>query len=608
MKPVRHRVTFERAQYEAQAGKAVEIRVSPEMQDRFRDGTHSRVLINGENSAAFAIGSSGEETTVLLATSFTVQPGDYHLTLSTKDSGGEEWEGDVEVRVDPMPRVNIAAVQPPVILLNGFQVSCPVTATNPPSAQTFGSLETQLTVAGIQVFFFDNCKQGNGDESIESLAAYLGQAIASLHYTDGSAINQVDVIAHSMGGLIVRAYLAGMQNNGAFQPPTNPKIRKFIEIATPNFGSFQAFNLGTQSSEMYPGSAFLWNLNRWNQNGDDLRGVDALAIIGDASCCGLGSLFAPNGSNSGDGVVSLSSASLSFTRDASRTRILPYCHTTSIPGCSNAGIANPTQAPETGTIITSFLVGSNVWASTGSTTSPYLAQYGGMYFAVETAAGPYLTDLSSAQFGTVTLQSGGATNSVFFREFVSGTGTFTANSSSVGQISYGPATVPIGRYTTFRAKFSPTALEVLPLLTDLPGLMVPSGATINVNGIGFGSQQCPACRVTASNPLATNLQVLSWNDTSITAYLPSTFTGVVTIGITTVSGFDAMNIMVVPVSRCDVNISGAVKVTDVQTMVSETLGTTAPIHDLNGDSKVNIVDTQIVINAALGQACSAAGG
>ena len=133
-------------------------------------------------------------------------------------------------------------------------------------------------------------------------------------------------MGHSMGGLIVRSYLAGLHTDGSLSPPTNPRVRKFIEIATPNFGSFVAWNVGAQSAEMFPASQFLWNLARWNQGRDDLRGVDALAIIGD------GGYFPISGttlSNASDGIVSLTSASLGFSRDPSRTRILPYCHTDS---------------------------------------------------------------------------------------------------------------------------------------------------------------------------------------------------------------------------------------------------------------------------------------
>jgi hypothetical protein len=46
-------------------------------------------------------------------------------------------------------------------------------------------------------------------------------------------------------------------------------------------------------------------------------------------------------------------------------------------------------------------------------------------------------------------------------------------------------------------------------------------------------------------------------------------------------------------------------VTDVQAIINQALGVTAASNDLNGDGKVNVVDLQIVTNAAMGQSCSA---
>ena len=40
-------------------------------------------------------------------------------------------------------------------------------------------------------------------------------------------------------------------------------------------------------------------------------------------------------------------------------------------------------------------------------------------------------------------------------------------------------------------------------------------------------------------------------------------------------------------------------------MIAEALGANAAVHDLNLDGVVNIVDVQVVIDAALGRTCSA---
>jgi triacylglycerol esterase/lipase EstA (alpha/beta hydrolase family) len=56
---------------------------------------------------------------------------------------------------------------------------------------------------------------------------------------DGSDVAQFDLVTYSMGGLIARAYLSGLQFDGSLASPL-PHIRKLVEIATPNFGSFIA--------------------------------------------------------------------------------------------------------------------------------------------------------------------------------------------------------------------------------------------------------------------------------------------------------------------------------------------------------------------------------
>jgi triacylglycerol esterase/lipase EstA (alpha/beta hydrolase family) len=44
-------------------------------------------------------------------------------------------------------------------------------------------------------------------------------------------------MGHSMGGLIIRSYLAGKREDGTFAPPFNHRIRKAVFIGTPQFGT-----------------------------------------------------------------------------------------------------------------------------------------------------------------------------------------------------------------------------------------------------------------------------------------------------------------------------------------------------------------------------------
>jgi hypothetical protein len=57
------------------------------------------------------------------------------------------------------------------------------------------------------------------------------------------------------------------------------------------------------------------------------------------------------------------------------------------------------------------------------------------------------------------------------------------------------------------------------------------------------------------------------------------------------------------VNPCDVGSYGSVTVGDVQQLINEALGLAAGVNDLNGDKVVNVVDVQIVTNAALKLGC-----
>jgi len=58
-------------------------------------------------------------------------------------------------------------------------------------------------------------------------------------------------------------------------------------------------------------------------------------------------------------------------------------------------------------------------------------------------------------------------------------------------------------------------------------------------------------------------------------------------------------------SACAVTRNTNVTITDAQQMVNEVLGVSSAGNDLNGDGLVNVVDLQIVLNAAMNQGCSA---
>jgi pimeloyl-ACP methyl ester carboxylesterase len=168
--------------------------------------------------------------------------------------------------------------RPPVILIDGYHLLCQ--SENLSSPHDFGEMEPRLQAQGVRVIFFGTCSY-TGKPSLETLGNALGTVIRNLN------VPQVDLASHSTGGLIVRSYLSGKQDSGRFTPRADPKVRKWVSIATPNFGALIPGGLfdflpDVQARELAPGSQFLFDLATWNQNHDDLRGVDAVAIIGNA--------------------------------------------------------------------------------------------------------------------------------------------------------------------------------------------------------------------------------------------------------------------------------------------------------------------------------------
>ncbi len=308
---------------------------------------------------------------------------------------------------------------------------------------------------------------------------------------------------------------------------------------------------------MIPGSAFLWNLANWNQRTDDLRGVDAIAVIGNAGS------YTPNLSsgsvlsNASDGIVSLTSGSLGFVSEQpSTTRIVPYCHvdpaaftntTFGSFACNAAGIANVTDTNQsTGQIVRSFLAGTQAWASIGSTlaTDPYLSTDGGMFFGLANTAGAYAADLSAVAWGTVQLQNGGDLDTIFYQDFVAGTGALEATSGSLGTVNCGSYTQAAGYFSAVRCKLNTAIFSIGPLLSTLPRV-VSAGSAITITGTNFGSQ-CVNCKVAATpagSSTGQTLPVTSWTNTAIAATLPASLTGLLTITVNAVAGSDAMAIM-----------------------------------------------------------------
>ena len=555
---------LQQTRYEVKMGEAVPLAAPSETLSFLSAATTRSIEINGSKAAGFVI-APDRTGRMVLAASPRVKAGEYNVTVSAISATGEARQTTMAVAVDSLTTVPSGSTRNPVVLLNGWEAgynlnTCPISTS---SADTFGNLAQYLVSDGVPVvYLFDNCLI-DPNQSIETLGNDLANFLNSIQYDDGTQVPQIDLVGFSLGGLIARSYLAGLQPDESLTPPANTLVGKLVLLATPNFGSFVAGNYatllaaGTQSAELVPGSSFLWNLANWNQRTDDLRGVSAIAVIGNAGAY-VGSLTSTTqANNASDGIVSLTSASAGFVSEqASITRIVPYCQVDPSAftdtnfgtyACDAPGIANITSASHpTSEIIRSFLAGTSDWQSIGTTpaTDPYLSQNGGTFFGLVTASDGYAADLSQVSWGTVQMATGGDISTIFYDDFVTGTGVFEASSASLGNIDCGSYAVTFGYFSAVRCKIDSTIFSVGPLLTTSPRV-VSGGGTITISGNDFGSQ-CNGCKVTAlqaGSTTAQTLQISSWKGSAIAAVLPATLTGLVTISVYTTTGADSIAIV-----------------------------------------------------------------
>lgn len=373
---------------------------------------------------------------------------------------------------------------PPVVFMDGYQQACPGSFKG-----TFGNADSVLAASGIASVFFDNCtvSAASGRPTIEAMAGGFGTFLFGLKYTDGSAVPQVDVVMHSMGGLIVRAFLAGktaaFQLNPAVYYP--PAIRRGVFLSTPHFGTTLASLLGNdvQTAEMSPGSQFLLDLATWNGGLDDLRGLDAIAIVGNAGT-GLQTgvrLFE-------DGVVTLTSGSLGFVRPF-RTRVLPVCHVSDpalTPLCAPTlpSVASiPDAASPVGQIITSFLTGTNAWQGIGTAVedTASAAETSGLLVGFQDASGASVA-ASSATAGTISLSAGAAG---FFKEALPAHTDLVVSGKVGAGTSRTTVNLASATSTAVISKPGPVIQGVVPAGSAVFPYAVTSGAYVAVYGHDF---------------------------------------------------------------------------------------------------------------------------
>jgi uncharacterized protein (TIGR03437 family) len=443
----------------------------------------------------------------------------------------------------------LPAFAQPVVLINGYQVP-PCEAVTAES--TFGQLPQKLRDLGREVIFFNNCAvaapAGAARPSIEDLGNALGFRIASINAP------QVDVVVHSMGGLILRSYLSGkLTTPGAFLPPANHKVRKAVFLATPHFGPGLAPTLlqfgGTdpQVRQIVPGSRFIYDLATWNQGGDDLRGIDAVSVVGSVT-------------GGTDGLVPGPSASLSFAGDPARTRTVPYCHTdVGLLVLVAASCARPPFIANVNgedhlswRIIKSFFSGTEEWRTLGSSleADPTGSTKGGLLVLARDKDNAILTSVNSVAAGTTQLTK--VSDFHYAEQIATGpqnltvaltTGTVTANQ-----------TVTAGLYSVNVVKPGPVAAAVLPAAGRVPTRTLAPGMFISLYGgtlatDSAAAQALPLPTTLASTQLlagSTPIGLQYAGPTQINAILPENASGLLTLSVKSPGGASSINILIEP--------------------------------------------------------------
>ncbi|WP_437201837.1 esterase/lipase family protein [Planctomicrobium sp. SH664] len=102
------------------------------------------------------------------------------------------------------------------------------------SSKSFSTLTDKLAEAGYTVVPFD---YPSTRVSIEESAAYLQQLIESLE-----GVEEINLVVHSMGGLVVRTYLHLCAETGP-----DPRMRRMVMIGVPNQGARMASLLANTS-------------------------------------------------------------------------------------------------------------------------------------------------------------------------------------------------------------------------------------------------------------------------------------------------------------------------------------------------------------------------
>ncbi len=432
----------------------------------------------------------------------------------------------------------------PVILVDGWYPKCVTAPRN--STSTFGQLEAKLNSLGIATQYLRPCSvpatPGFPRASFEDLAQALGVLIDQT--MQATKATQVDVIGFSTGSPVIRAYLSGKQNApGVFQPPQEHRIRKAVFLGGLFFGAGngRAPVSDNQEDAVDPGCRFLWDLNTWNQGGDDLRGIDAIAVAGQGQATLAGSTY-PDG----DGVHSLSSASLSFAYPAERTRIIKACHVSEV--CSPTVSYVDSDSHPVWLIVKSFLTGTDEWKAIGSSPDKEAATYGGVVVGVKDASDNLIDASQISLSGRVMDRPEVVSPGLFYADQVA-KGDYTLEAKTQALVPTASFSLTPGTYTVVTMKPGPLISAVVPSDSGKRQPVLPAGGAIEIRGTrlstgGTKSAANPFPASLAGTQVTVNdhpIPLQSVAESQITAQLPAEISGFVRLKVITDEGTHAID-------------------------------------------------------------------
>ncbi|MGH7817578.1 MAG: carboxypeptidase regulatory-like domain-containing protein, partial [Candidatus Binatia bacterium] len=225
----------------------------------------------------------------------------------------------------------------------------------------FGTHPEIQAIAGRLKDCIDVIRSKKRDDGGRLVKTCNGLQVTDAEQKELRAAPKVHIIAHSMGGLVTRAYISGMARREGVVGTVSFEndIGKFITLATPHFGTVWSGLAGTQVAQMSYGSRFLWDLHKawtntayWRNSQSSMMTIVAL----------------------GDGTVP-DHASAAYVNGASVAPRYVYKDHTSLSGdCNGAagqvggcdGVAKVDVCHASYQLVRSFMLGQDI-ASSGQT-------------------------------------------------------------------------------------------------------------------------------------------------------------------------------------------------------------------------------------------------